>query len=74
MAAHLKAPKAIVFLSCLLQLFSMCQVPGCGSAIDPANTDVQERGAVITGPATRITVETGAQVPLLAKGTPRSGF
>ena len=25
----------------------MCQVPGCGSAIDPANMDVQEHGAVI---------------------------
>ena len=43
----MRAPKAIVFLSCLLQLFTRCQVPGCSSTVDPANIDVQEHGAVI---------------------------
>ena len=44
---HLDAPKAIVFMSCLLQLFSMCQVSGCASAIDPENIDVLQHGAVV---------------------------
>ena len=41
------APKAIVFMSCLMQLFSMCQVSECGSAIDPENIKVVQHGAVV---------------------------
>ena len=40
-------PKAIVFLSCLMQLFSVCPSPGCGSAIDPANRRIIQHGAAI---------------------------
>ena len=47
MKAHLQAPKAIVFISSLLQLFSTCQVYGCQSAVDPANIEVRDIGAVI---------------------------
>ena len=34
-------------MSCLLQLFAMCQVAGCGNAVDPDNIVVTEHGAVI---------------------------
>ena len=47
LAEHLKADKAIVFLSCLLQLFTVCQQYGCGAAIDPANRKYHQEGAVI---------------------------
>ena len=40
-------PKAVVFLSCLMQLFSVCPSPGCGSAIDPANRRIIQHGAAI---------------------------
>ena len=75
MTAHLKAPKAIVFLSCLLQLFSMCQVPGCGSAIDPANIDVQEQGAVIVVKYTCNKHHTGdwCSSPFVGKGKSKVG-
>ena len=40
-------PKAVVFLSCLMQLFSVCPSPGCGGAIDPENRRVVQHGAAI---------------------------
>ena len=45
--AHLEGHKAIVFLSCLLQLIGICQVVGCGSLVDPENKKVTQHGAVI---------------------------
>ena len=47
LSSYLDASKAIVFMSCLLQLLSVCPLPGCGSAIDPENREVKEHGAVI---------------------------
>ena len=47
LSAHLKADKVIVFLSCLMNLFAICQHSGCGSAIDPTNRGVVEHGAVM---------------------------
>ena len=34
-------------MSCLLQLFSLCQVVECGAAIDPENIDVKQHGAAV---------------------------
>ena len=47
LSSYLDASKAIVFMSCLLQLLSVCPLAGCGSAIDPDNREVKEHGAVI---------------------------
>ena len=44
---HLEGQKAIVFVSCLLQLIGICQVVGCGSMVDPENKRVTQHGAVI---------------------------
>ena len=44
---HIEAPKAVVFISCLLQLFTTCQVQECHSAIDQSNIRIQEVGAAI---------------------------
>ena len=41
----IEAPKAVVFLSCLMQLFCLCPIPGCGAAIDPANRSTVQHGA-----------------------------
>ena len=46
-SAHVEAPKAIVFLSSLMSLFSVCQVVGCNGLIDPANRSVTQHGAAI---------------------------
>ena len=48
MRANLEAPKAIVFISCLLSLFRVCSVPSCHSAIDAENVHVHDVGAVVT--------------------------
>ena len=46
-SAHVEAPKAIVFLSSLMSLFSVCHVAGCSGLIDPANRSVTQHGAAI---------------------------
>ena len=48
MRGHLEAPKAVVFLSNLLALFTICRTPGCHNLIDPSNVNVVEVGAAIT--------------------------
>ena len=43
----IEAKKAIVFLSTLLQLFSICRIANCGSYVEPQNIKVTSIGAMI---------------------------
>ena len=45
LSSHIEAPKAVVFLSCLMQLVCLCPTPGSGAAIDPANRITVQHGA-----------------------------
>ena len=47
LSAQLEDQKAIVFLSTLLQLFTVCHLSGCSSAVDPSNIEVIQHGAAI---------------------------
>ena len=37
-----------MFLPSLLQLFSVCRVPSCGNAVDPANITIKNNGAMVS--------------------------
>ena len=46
MTAHIESSKAIVFITCLLQLFKKCPDEACNSIIDPSNIEITNVGAV----------------------------
>ena len=45
---YIDAKKAIIFLPSLLQLFSVCRVPGCGSAVDQDDINIKTNGAMVS--------------------------
>ena len=46
LSEFIEAPKALVFISCLRQLFTKCGEDNCNSAIDPDNVHIRRIGAV----------------------------
>ena len=68
---YIDAKKAIIFLPSLLQLFSVCRVPSCGSAVDQDNINIKTSGAMVS---VRCLCNSGHQTdwdsgPMLGTGT-----
>ena len=42
---HIRAPKSVVWVSLLLELFLICREPGCGSTVDRSNIKTSFQGA-----------------------------